>query len=110
MKTKRVTDPVCVLACTLAHLLYLVYSGNCELPCIQTYTSLDIWELALTDLHVCLYSDDFRYDLQKGLRPRRAVRQAMAHGDTLSSNLFLDLRTAPVALWLSGVCLLFCAD
>ena len=29
-------------------------------------------------LLVCL-SDDFRYDLQKGLRPRRAVRQAMAH-------------------------------
>ena len=51
----------------------------------------------------------FSDDLQKGLRPRRAVRQAMAHGDKPSSNIFLDLQTAPVVLWLSDVCL-FCAD
>jgi len=25
------------------------------------------------------YADDFRYDLQKGLRPRRSVRMAMQH-------------------------------
>jgi hypothetical protein len=35
------------------------------------------------DVHIlmrlCVLSDDFRYDIQKGLRPRRSVRTAMAH-------------------------------
>jgi len=40
------------------------------------------------------FADDFRYDMQKGLRPRRSVRTAMAH------ECMMCTRLAPLnALW-----------